>query len=417
MKDKPRYMRYIWDYVQLEREPMLAQRSLNAAIALATSLCLGIASVPLSPATALAATEPTVESIDASKLVTNAKNKKTEKTNLTSASQHVSYIVPLSEWTKENGKKARYSYREVALKSDDYGANSSAVNWIDFSNSKAYVEVWGSGEHEIVLRETFYSKKGKALHHKDYHFTAKLRIASFSEPNVVLSPSTGKNASSSTIKLDLEHTKGDITWTSTKPEVATVAEDGTVTAVDDGICKIKATTTSTLTKKTVTVSCDVDVVPSKARKAVNAAIKDYKRGTLLYSQANRMKDDYRDCSSFVGRAYAKSKVKLGKNSWALTWSPPAADEAKYLKSTGRTVATKAVSTKKLRAGDLIFYSNTRDLDAIYHVAIYMGGGRVMHVSDYNPGNCVRYRYSIIPSESKKALESDSKIVFIGRPCK
>lgn len=396
---------------------MLAKRSLNAAIALTTSLCLGLAAVPLSPASAHAATEPTVETVDVSKLVINTKYKKTEKTNLSSASQHVSYIVPLSEWVKENGKKASYSKREVSLKSDAYGANSSIVNWIDFDNDKVYVEVWGSGDHEIVLRETFYSKKGKVLHYKDYSFTARLRIASFAESNVVLTPFSGKNSSSATVKLKLKHTKGNITWTSTKPEVATVDEDGTVTAVDDGVCKIKATTTSSLTKKPVTISCDIDVVPKKARTAVKEAIKDYERGTLLYSQSKRMSDDYRDCSSFVGRVYAKSKVKLGKNSWALTWSPPAADEAKYLKSTGRTVATKAVSTKKLRAGDLIFYSNTRDLDSIYHVAIYMGGGRVMHVSDYNPGNCVRYRYSIIPSESKKALESDSKIVFIGRPCK
>ena len=112
--------------------------------------------------------------------------------------------------------------REVSLKSDSYGANSSVVNWIDFDNDKVYVEVWGSGDHEIVLRETFYSKKGKVLHYKDYSFTARLRIASFAESNVVLTPFSGKNSSSATVKLELKHTKGDVTWTSTKPEVATL---------------------------------------------------------------------------------------------------------------------------------------------------------------------------------------------------
>lgn len=412
-------MGYIENNLYLEREHMLAKRSLNAALAIATSLALGLGlgTTPLSVAVASAATSPTTESVDVSKLVVNTNGKKTEKTNLSKAAQHVSYIVPLSEWVKDNGKKCSYSKREVSLKSDAYGANSSAINWIDFDNDKAYVEVWGSGEHEIVIRETFYNKKGKALHYIDHTFTARLRITSLSESNVVLTPFSKKNESIATAKLELKHATGDVTWSSSKPSIATVTDDGTVVAAKKGICKIKATAISSLTKKPVTVSCNVDVVSPKAHTAVAEAIKDYKTGTLLYSQSNRMKKGYRDCSSFVGRVYAKANVKLGSSSWSLTWSPPAADEAKYLQSKGRTVATKAVSTSKLRAGDLIFYSNTKDLDSIYHVAIYMGGGRVMHASDYNPGNCVRYRYSIIPSESKKALEKDEKIVYIGRPCK
>ncbi len=47
--------------------------------------------------------------------------------------------------------------------------------------------------------------------------------------------------------------------------------------------------------------------------------------------------------------------------------------------------------------------------------MYVGGGRVLHASDYESGSAVRYRYSVIASESKKSLENDSKIIFIGRP--
>lgn len=394
---------------------MLAKRSLNTATAIAASLCLGLAMLPAVPQEASA--KVVMETVDVSKTVINANNKKTEKINLTTAGKHVTYIVPLSEWNDANGKKKSYASRTVELASDSMGAGASNLGWINYDGGRVYVEVWGPGEHKLVIRESFLNKNGKVRHRIDHTFTARLRIASIAEQNVVLSPYSKKNADIASSTLTLKHTTGDVTWTSSKPSVATIAEDGTITAVKKGVCTIKATTTSSLTKKPVTLSCSVDVVPAKARKAIDAAIDDYQLGTLQYSQSKRMQEGYRDCSSFVGRAYAKSKVKLGKDSWALTWSPPAADEAKYLRSTGKEVATKAVKTSKLRAGDLIFYSNTSSIDDVYHVAMYMGGGRVMHVSDYNPSNCVRYRYSILASESKKSLESDDKIVSIGRPCK
>lgn len=393
---------------------MLAKRSSNTATAIAAGLCLGLAMLPAMSQEASA--KVATQTVDVSKTVINANNKKTEKINLTAANKHVTYIVPLSEWTNENGKKQSYTSRNVELLGDSMGANASNLGWINYEGGRVYVEVWGPGEHKLVIRETFLNKSGKAKHYIDHAFTARLRIASIAEQNIVLSPFSKKNASIASATLNLQHTTGSVTWTSTKPSIATVTEDGTVIAAKKGVCTIKATTTSALTKKPVTLTCSVDVVPAKARKAVDAAIEDYQRGTLLYSQSKRMQDGYRDCSSFVGRAYAKSNVKLSKDSWSLTWSPPAADEAKYLRSTGREVATKAVKSSNLRAGDLIFYSNTSSIDDIYHVAMYMGGGRVMHVSDYNPSNCVRYRYSILASESKKSLESDSKIISIGRPC-
>lgn len=407
-------MGYYLDICDVERELMLTKRSLNTAAVAAASTCLGM-TLFACPA-ANAATQATTDTVDVSKSVINTNSKKTEKTNLSKYSEHVTYIVPLDEWLTKAGKAHKYASVKLDVASDSYAPNGSSLVWGDFPDNKAYIEVWGPGNHEIVLRETFLSKKGEVRHTIDYTFTARLRFTSISTQNVVLAPHSKKNASIAATQLALDYAKGDITWTSTKPEVATVDETGTVTAHKKGVCKIKATAVSSLTKKTVTVSCSVDVVSAKAYKAVAYAMEDYAKGTIQYSQSKRMKKNYRDCSSFVGRAYSRLNVKLGDESWTLEWSPTAADEAKYLKSKGKTVATGPVSAKKLRAGDLIFYSNTKDLDSIYHVAMYVGGGRVMHASDYDTGSAVRYRYSVLAKESKKSLESDSKIVFIGRPC-
>ena len=392
---------------------MLAKRSQNTAIAAVLGLCLGIG-LCACPAAAMAA-QATTNVVDVSKSVINTNSKRTEKTNLSKYSEHVTYVVPLDEWLTKAGKAHKYASCKVELASDSYAPNASQLVWTDFTNNKAYIETWGPGNHKIVVRQSFLSKKGVLRHCTEYTFTARLRFTSFTTQNIVLAPYSDKNASIATAQLSISHASGDITWSSTKPDIAAVDENGTVTALKKGICKIKATTTSSITKETVTISCNVDVVHRKACIATASALADYNLGTIQYSQSKRMKDGYRDCSSFTGRAWAQANTKLGSGSWTLSWSPTAADQAKYLKSQGKTVSEGPISIKKLRAGDLIFYSNTKDLDSIYHVAMYVGGGRVLHASDYESGSAVRYRYSVIASESKKSLENDSKIVFIGRP--
>lgn len=91
-----------------------------------------------------------------------------------------------------------------------------------------------------------------------------------------------------------------------------------------------------------------------------------------------------DCSGFVMSVFKKYGVKLSHSSKAQ------ANEG-----------TK-ISTSELLPGDLIFYANSRG--SINHVAIYIGGGQVIHasnpktgirISKYNyrtPAKCVRVLY-------------------------
>ena len=91
-----------------------------------------------------------------------------------------------------------------------------------------------------------------------------------------------------------------------------------------------------------------------------------------------------DCSGFVLSIYKKYGVKLSHH---------AASQANE--------GTK-ISASELKPGDLVFYANSRG--SINHVAIYIGGGQVIHasnpktgirISKYNyrtPKKCVRVLY-------------------------
>ncbi|MCM1102158.1 MAG: NlpC/P60 family protein [Clostridium sp.] len=91
-----------------------------------------------------------------------------------------------------------------------------------------------------------------------------------------------------------------------------------------------------------------------------------------------------DCSGFVQSVFKKFGVKLSRTS-----SSQAGDGTK-------------ISASELLPGDLVFYANSSG--TINHVAIYIGGGRVIHasnpksgikISQYNyrtPKKCVRVLY-------------------------
>jgi cell wall-associated NlpC family hydrolase len=75
-----------------------------------------------------------------------------------------------------------------------------------------------------------------------------------------------------------------------------------------------------------------------------------------------------DCSGFTKMAYAAAGVSL-----------PQGSEAQY-HSTGR------VSLSEIQRGDLLFYSNNGSSSGIYHVAIYLGDGQVIHsLRDWSGG--------------------------------
>lgn len=77
--------------------------------------------------------------------------------------------------------------------------------------------------------------------------------------------------------------------------------------------------------------------------------------------------DFYDCSSFSQAAYAKSGINLPRTS-----------------SQQYAAAPTKVPLSQLRAGDLVF-SSSNGGSSFYHVAIYLGGGQVLHARNPTSG--------------------------------
>jgi cell wall-associated NlpC family hydrolase len=76
---------------------------------------------------------------------------------------------------------------------------------------------------------------------------------------------------------------------------------------------------------------------------------------------------YFDCSGYVGKAFAMGGKKLNRTSSAQYKSAP-----------------KKVSLSKLQKGDLVFWSSNRGR-SFYHVAMYVGAGKIAHARNPNAG--------------------------------
>lgn len=120
-----------------------------------------------------------------------------------------------------------------------------------------------------------------------------------------------------------------------------------------------------------------------------------------YSQGKRMKKKYYDCSSLTWRSYEAAGLNMGNTSWALT----ASLQAKWCDKNSRLISKKKIEVKKLKPGDLIFYSSGKNgrYRNISHVSIYTGMNTIIHAS----------------SSAGMVKESNviyfQKIVGIGRP--
>ena len=73
-----------------------------------------------------------------------------------------------------------------------------------------------------------------------------------------------------------------------------------------------------------------------------------------------------DCSGLTLQCYAKIGIYLPHK---------ASQQANY----GR-----AVSYNEMKPGDLIFYGSS-SYSSIYHVALYIGDGKIIHAESYNTG--------------------------------
>jgi cell wall-associated NlpC family hydrolase len=162
----------------------------------------------------------------------------------------------------------------------------------------------------------------------------------------------------------------------------------------------------------------VEVTSKQAYQAVQNAFID-KNTKIAYSQAKRMKKNYRDCSSFVSRCYWDSSMRrkifaIG-GSEGKHWALPAADQAKWLKKHGKCVSEGPCSIERIRPGDTLYFetdyagkdkSQWRYID---HAAIYVGNGYVMDTGGRGGKGTVGFRWC-------KFSAKDKSIKLIGRPC-
>ena len=403
---------------------MPATRTLNTLPAVVAAVLLplaaGLALSLLAPPAALAAVE--TQAVEAE--VTNQNGKHTASTSLEDPASWARYSVPLQSW---DGSFAKRSFEITA---DTMVEGMARIDWVDTRANIAYLSLWGPGTHEVTLRESFLSKKSKVRHRIDHSFTAKLKAARITmprlgatrslaaTPNLVLC--SDKTSSLSSAALSTTSTEGEVVWQSSNEAVASVTPEGVVTGLKMGRATITASTTSKLTHKPVVLSCPVEVTYKNACAAVRNAYEDYRNAQLAYSQEKRMERDYRDCSSFVGRCYYDAslgrKHKAIGYSVAKSWSYNTYGQVSWLIKEDKVVSYKAVPISKLRAGDTIYYGDATDNST--HVALYVGNGQVLHVSEGSGDyGCVRFRYSKNPEDAAKALESDARIVCIGRTCR
>lgn len=75
-----------------------------------------------------------------------------------------------------------------------------------------------------------------------------------------------------------------------------------------------------------------------------------------------------DCSGFTQSAFAQAGVDL-----------PRTSSAQY------AGASQYVGLDELQVGDLVFWSNNGSASGIYHVAVYVGDGKIAHARNYTEG--------------------------------
>ncbi|NUL49291.1 C40 family peptidase [Cellulosimicrobium funkei] len=75
-----------------------------------------------------------------------------------------------------------------------------------------------------------------------------------------------------------------------------------------------------------------------------------------------------DCSGFTQSAFAQAGVDI-----------PRTSGAQY------SGASQYVGLDELQVGDLVFWSNNGSASGIYHVAVYVGDGKIAHARNYTEG--------------------------------
>ena len=166
------------------------------------------------------------------------------------------------------------------------------------------------------------------------------------------------------------------------------------------------------------LTCSVTVGDGK--KGMKAALQAREYIGAAYSQENRMKDNFFDCSSLAWRSYKASGTAIGGSE---TYAPTAADLGKNLTENGKKIADGFLDPEELKPGDLIFYSTTKNgrYLNIDHVAVYYGanycnagGWYSTYFSGENNGAIIHARSEGVESSNYRSYVPGG-IVLICRP--
>lgn len=186
---------------------------------------------------------------------------------------------------------------------------------------------------------------------------------------------SGKKA---TIKVTGHSKTTPITFTSSDKKIATVSSSGSVKAVKQG------STVITVTVDQKVYSCYVGIGKTEV---VTSMTRAYEALGCTYSQANRMKEGYYDCSSLIWRSFSPAGYYFGDKKYA----PTAASQAQSLVKEKKAIAYKGLELSGLLPGDILYMNSTVKngrYKNISHVAIYIGNGRILHARDEKGGVCI-----------------------------
>lgn len=150
-------------------------------------------------------------------------------------------------------------------------------------------------------------------------------------------------------------------------EIGTISKTTKVTKTSTKKTTKKTTTTNVVTKKVVKAS--TTYAPAKYSEVTGSAVVEYAKKYLglRYNSGLSLKTGT-DCSGFTKLIYKEFGITLSRT------------------ASGQAKSGTYVKKGDLQKGDLVFYSNGSG--RITHVAIYIGGGRVIHQS--NPRDGVKY---------------------------